>query len=124
MSERTQPIYGGAGPEPQFVTDPTGSPHGDTGRRLVVVGGAAPERMYLLTSAECLIGRDPDADVALPDDPTVSRTHASIRFEGGAHVLHDAGSSNGTFVNGVALTSCALSPGDVIQCGSVRLRYE
>lgn len=46
----------------------------------------------------------PDVDVAgFPNSEIVSRIHADIRLEGGAHYLEDVGSSNGTYVNNMAL---------------------
>ncbi|MCH8830782.1 MAG: GAF domain-containing protein, partial [Planctomycetes bacterium] len=50
-------------------------------------------------------------------DTEVSRMHASIQFERGVYVLSDQSSSNGTFVNGEPIRSCALADGDQIQCG-------
>lgn len=45
------------------------------------------------------IGRDPHNELVLSDD-RVSRNHAQIRQEAGGYVIHDQGSTNGTFVNG------------------------
>ncbi len=63
-------------------------------------------------------------DVLL-ENPQVSRFHAQIdRAAGGAAILRDAGSSNGTFVNGRRLSgSHTLRPGDVIQIGAFKLIY-
>ncbi len=63
-------------------------------------------------------------DVLL-ENPQVSRFHAQIdRAAGGAAILRDAGSSNGTFVNGQRLSGLhTLRPGDVIQIGAFKLIY-
>jgi pSer/pThr/pTyr-binding forkhead associated (FHA) protein len=45
------------------------------------------------------IGRSPDSDLPL-GDITVSWRHAELRRSGGAWVLTDLGSTNGTRVNG------------------------
>ena len=46
----------------------------------------------------------PDVDVAgFPSSEIVSRIHADIRVEGGAHYIEDVGSSNGTYINNMAL---------------------
>jgi pSer/pThr/pTyr-binding forkhead associated (FHA) protein len=58
------------------------------------------------------------------NDNTVSRRHAQIAEEGGQHVLYDNGSSNGTFVNNVRVSVQALAPGDVVQFGASKFRYE
>ncbi|MEI7643248.1 MAG: FHA domain-containing protein [Chloroflexales bacterium] len=69
------------------------------------------------------IGRA-DCDVVL-ENPQVSRFHAQIdRAAGGAVILRDAGSTNGTFVNGQRLSGPhTLRPGDVIQIGVFKLIY-
>ncbi len=63
-------------------------------------------------------------DVLLAN-PQVSRFHAQIdRATGGAAILRDAGSSNGTFVNGQRLSGPhTLHPSDVIQIGAFKLIY-
>jgi ABC-type multidrug transport system ATPase subunit/pSer/pThr/pTyr-binding forkhead associated (FHA) protein len=63
-------------------------------------------------------------DVVL-DNPQVSRFHAQIdRAPGGGAILRDAGSSNGTFVNGQRLAAPhTLRQGDVIQIGAFKLVY-
>src|SRR4051794_9228597 len=48
------------------------------------------------------IGRHTDNDIQLLD-PEVSKAHLVIKKKGGAWVLQDLGSANGTLVNGVRL---------------------
>jgi len=69
------------------------------------------------------IGRAEGCDLRLAH-PTVSLHHARISPEAGRRVIEDLGSTNGTFVNGILLgrgERRVLTPGDVIQIGSVRL---
>lgn len=64
------------------------------------------------------IGRAPECEVLLPADPTVSRVHAVL--EDGPHglVLMDAGSRNGTFVNGAPVVGpVVVSVSDRIRVG-------
>jgi ABC-type multidrug transport system ATPase subunit len=68
------------------------------------------------------IGRE-GSDIVL-DNPQVSRNHATIDRAGGKHVLQDAGSTNGTFVNGQRITQHTLAQGDVIQIGAFKLVYD
>jgi predicted component of type VI protein secretion system len=58
-------------------------------------------------------------------DPQVSRQHARITRQGGLTVIEDAGSTNGTFVNGLRLAGPhTLTDGDVISLGdAVTLSY-
>jgi pSer/pThr/pTyr-binding forkhead associated (FHA) protein len=57
-------------------------------------------------------------------DSTVSRKHARVENEGGAFVVYDEGSSNGTTVNGVRVTRQQISPGDTVAFGSSMFRFE
>jgi len=59
------------------------------------------------------IGREPDCDICLPPRG-VSRLHAQIRRETDGFRITDAGSSNGTQVNGVKVNECLLQSGDSI----------
>ncbi|MBP5972793.1 FHA domain-containing protein [Brasilonema sp. CT11] len=63
----------------------------------------------------------PDVDVSgFPNSEIVSRIHADIRLEGGAHYIEDVGSSNGTYINNLALlpgNRHRLRPGDRISLG-------
>jgi len=84
------------------------------------VGSSTP---VVLEEREVIIGRQEDLKVSLPDD-WVSRRHAKIRRVGDEYVLHDLGSSNGTYVDGVPILSCVLRAGDWIQIGRNLFRFE
>lgn len=78
-----------------------------------------------LTDGENLVGREDGLPVSLAGESTVSRRHASIVKTGTEAILSDLGSTNGTFVNGMRLQSeTVLKPGDQVQFGSVKFRYE
>jgi pSer/pThr/pTyr-binding forkhead associated (FHA) protein len=72
------------------------------------------------------IGRSSDCTISI-DDTRVSRSHATLERTRTGWTVADAGSSNGTTVNGKALTPRtpqALKPGDVIGVGPVDLRVQ
>lgn len=94
-----------------------------SGPRLVGVSGTYAGAVFLINSPATVIGRDPSCDIALPDDHTASRRHARVVSNGGI-VIHDEGSSNGTVVNGEKVAERELKPGDDIQIGSTRFRFE
>ena len=68
-----------------------------------------------------LVGRDPEADIVVPD-ACVSWQHSVLRYAGGHWVLADNGSSNGTFVNERRITSATLADGDVVGFGDTTFR--
>jgi hypothetical protein len=73
------------------------------------------------TKASFTIGRDAACDLVLYD-LTVSRTHAGLRREAGAWLLSDAGSTNGTRLNGWRVTEpVPLRAGDRVSFGSMTL---
>jgi pSer/pThr/pTyr-binding forkhead associated (FHA) protein len=77
---------------------------------------------YPLTQMVINIGCDPTNQLVL-EDPRVSRMHAQLRFITDRFVIFDLDSKEGTFVNGVSITSHVLNPGDVIMLAGVPLVY-
>jgi pSer/pThr/pTyr-binding forkhead associated (FHA) protein len=69
------------------------------------------------------IGRSPECDIVLAD-PSVSRSHALLDVRAGTLYVRDAGSTNGTFVNGQRVESSPLKPGDVVAFGKSSMRVE
>ncbi len=70
---------------------------------------------------DIVIGRAPGCQVRLRDD-RCSRSHARIVCRNGAMVIQDAGSRNGTFVNGQLITELPLVENDAIAVGDTHLR--
>ena len=78
-----------------------------------------------IADGSATIGRDAGNTVALGNDSTVSRHHATITAANGEFSICDNGSSNGTFVNGAKIAGeQKLTPGDEIQIGGTRFRFE
>ena len=72
------------------------------------------------------IGRSVDNGLVI-EDPSVSRHHAEVVFNGEGHVLYDRNSKRGSFVNRERAVERLLRPGDVITLGrpdGLRLVYE
>jgi len=55
-------------------------------------------------------------------DPSVSREHAELSWNGETWIVTDVGSRNGTFVNGVGVQRKRISPGDTVKFGKVSLK--
>ncbi len=69
------------------------------------------------------IGRTKSADVLIRDN-ALSRQHAMLEMIDGLWHIKDLGSSNGTFVNDVAVGAATpLKNGDVVRLGSLALRF-
>ena len=69
------------------------------------------------------IGRHQENSIVL-DDAYVSGRHAEMSFERGVWTVRDLGSTNGTFLNGVAVRGAErLSSGDTVQFGRMQLRF-
>jgi pSer/pThr/pTyr-binding forkhead associated (FHA) protein len=67
-----------------------------------------------------VIGRSPAADFVVADR-TVSSRHAVLDYDGRAWTLRDAGSLNGTYVNGWRLAGpIRVGPGDELTMGDTR----
>ena len=68
------------------------------------MAAAAPPVNEIIVAGVKVLGRNPDeADIVLPH-PAVSRRHAELRLTPGGLTIRDLGSSNQTFVNGVAIS--------------------
>ncbi|MGH7539493.1 MAG: FHA domain-containing protein [Gemmatimonadota bacterium] len=78
---------------------------------------------FLLQEESSSVGRNPDSVVFL-DDITVSRAHATFerRPDDGWYVK-DAGSLNGTYVNGEQVDETKLATGDQVQIGRFKLTF-
>jgi pSer/pThr/pTyr-binding forkhead associated (FHA) protein len=81
-------------------------------------------RVVVIQDGESLeIGRALSCDVVL-EDPSVSRRHARLGWNGGGWTLVDDGSTNGTTVNGEPARGTELRDGDWIVFGLLRGRFE
>ena|SRR2546427_13098788 len=89
---------------------------------LITVRGPGAGRTYVLEGAVVSIGRSAESDIVL-DDMTVSRHHAELFLSDDTHVIKDAGSRNGVFVNREAVSEAPLTSGDELQVGRYRLVY-
>ena len=89
---------------------------------LVVRRGPNVGARFLLDTDRTTVGRHPDADIFL-DDVTVSRRHAEFLRVGTTFRVHDLGSMNGTYFDGVRIDDALLADGAVVQVGKFRLTF-
>jgi diguanylate cyclase (GGDEF)-like protein len=95
---------------------------------LIVIAHPDPKtigtRYRIPRRSSVVVGRAENADVRLSGSPSLSRHHATFRFGGDAATLQDAGSRNGTFVNGRRIDGAVrLESGDRIQIGGVHCKF-
>lgn len=81
-------------------------------------------RYRLIPGGSLLIGRNPDAAIALPEVPSISRDHARLEHRGETVMLVDLGSTNGTYINGRLIEGPAvLRSGDRFQVAAVHFKF-
>jgi two-component system cell cycle response regulator len=91
---------------------------------LIQMAGPGSGRLHSLTAPVSTLGRGRDC-TAYFDDATLSRVHARVWREGKNFIFEDAGSTNGSFVNGRRVGGVELSDGDRVRLGaSVVLRFQ
>jgi pSer/pThr/pTyr-binding forkhead associated (FHA) protein len=89
---------------------------------LVVQRGPNAGARFLLDAPVTTAGRSTKAEIFL-DDVTVSRRHAAFDAADGLFTVRDAGSLNGTYVNGERVETAVLRAGDEVQIGKYRLTF-
>jgi transcriptional regulator of acetoin/glycerol metabolism len=103
----------------------------NTTERLARTGGTGPTEsefgihwvidasysgLDILRGARLRVGRGVDCHLRL-EHRSVSRHHAELQRQGASYALLDAGSTNGTWLNGVRTHQSALAAGDVLRFG-------
>ncbi len=89
---------------------------------LEVVEPAARRGEVVAVHGELTVGRAGGCGLVLADDTFVSQVHARIFHAGDKSYAEDLGSTNGTFVNGDAISSpVRLKRGDRVQVGETVL---
>ena len=87
------------------------------GRRLLMVRSETQQGLEVEVTDATVLGRSAEADVLL-DDPYASEFHMRLLAQENGLVLHDLGSTNGTYVNGRRVTApTTLRRGDSVQVG-------
>ena len=86
----------------------------DTGTSFTIAPGQ-PSRV--------LVGQSPACDLRL-GDRTASRRHAAFELMGDRLRLVDLASTNGTFVQGLAVNDVYLSGGELVRVGSTQIRVD
>jgi len=120
-------------PQESFILRPGGALTGGAigqaiqSGRLVVTHSAVVDEgaEFSLDSSAVTIGRAEQNDVVIDGDEFASARHARVEPRRDGVWVHDLGSTNGTFVNGVRIDRPRkLVNGDVVRAGETELRFE
>jgi hypothetical protein len=139
VAERVGIQFAGNGPTVEMIEDPSvvaGGIEIDAGAAeekrpfhtwnpvfvLRLVKGMPVNAVFAIDGAT-RIGRSRDCDIFLVD-PSVSRNHALLDVREGNLVVRDAGSTNGTYVNGERVQLRTLQPGDRVAFGKTEMLVE
>ena len=106
--------------EVEHVHDPSDHLQGAFAWALVIDKGPRAGMAFVLAEGRTTVGRDPASSMFL-DDITVSRDHCVFTLEGEVLVVEDAGSTNGTYVNGERTDRAVLQSSDEVIIGRYHL---
>ncbi len=105
----------------QRIAEPLEESPGVRPRRALLIYGG---RRLMVGPRGAALGRSRECEIVI-DDANVSRRHAELRPRGGAWVVSDLGSTNGTRVNGRQIHGPeVVRPGDEIEVGSSLITFE
>lgn len=93
-----------------------------SGACLVVLHGMELGRRFALLDKELTVGRVSQSNVQIEHE-AVSRHHCKIIAAGGAYVLRDMGSTNGTYVNDRRVGDHILADGDIVKVGRCVFKF-
>ena len=136
VARRSEALLSSAPPDGAVVAPQTarssrrgGAGSGGAGATAVIVGQLIviePPPMAGVTYAlasEITIGRAPTCGIHV-DDGYVSQVHARVFATNGTFFVEDLGSSNGSTLNGRAITTTTpLAPGDLLQIGATLMEF-
>ncbi len=69
------------------------------------------------------VGTAPDSDFVI-DDPTASRAHARLEFDGQGYILRDLASKNGTWIGGVRIREAYLPTPCTVRFGRTEVAFD
>lgn len=89
---------------------------------LVMIYGEYLGRRFIINEDPLMVGRSPECDIQLTDD-CVSRMHCRIVAGKEGVVISDLDSTNGTYVNGTAISAGILRDADRVKIGRSIFKY-
>src|ERR1700678_431039 len=93
-------------------------------RELLIHTPDGATRPLALEGQRYTLGRSSANELCYPEDAGLSRQHLSLEKDGDTWLVRDLGSKNGTFVNGVRITSpYPLGKNDRVTAGHLSLDF-
>jgi pSer/pThr/pTyr-binding forkhead associated (FHA) protein len=77
----------------------------------------------LINHSHFTIGRSPECEFVIVNDPKISRRHVSVRLTSKGFELVNQSEPNKVYVNGQEVTSVILSDNDVIKLGESEMQF-
>ena len=90
--------------------------------KLVIVHKGKIQKNIPIRHDSMIIGRKPESDIHL-EEKQVSSSHAELITNNNEVIIRDMDSTNGTSVNGTAVSEKKLQTGDQITIGSYKLIF-
>lgn len=90
---------------------------------LEVASGPYAGESFIMGDGSFTLGRDPKCDIFL-SNMTVSRHHSTITINGNSARIEDAGSTNGTWIDGAIEEEAELKPGTRVQIGTFDMIFK
>lgn len=91
---------------------------------LVLITETGQREVHPINGTRLVLGRAVESDLVLTN-PGVSRRHALLIWDGERFQVEDLGSKNGTWVNGVPIsTGTPISDGDELELADCRLQLQ
>jgi len=91
--------------------------------KLVVLSEGFKDRAFELKAEKMTVGRAEDNTFSIPE-PSVSSHHCEISLRGQEVLIKDLNSTNGTFIDGDAVTDGVLKAGQILRLGQIELRLD
>ena len=91
---------------------------------LTILSEELKGKRFELTEQVYTVGRSDKQKISIPVT-TISSLHCElVKAPDGSYAVKDAGSTNGTRINGVKITAQKLTDSDILQIGGVELMYK
>lgn len=88
-----------------------------------VLTGSMKGKVRLLSLPVFVIGRSPDCEFIIVNDPKCSRLHAKVIYGIGGYEVHGMSEKNAVFVNEREVQRSPLKDGDIVRIGDTEIQF-